>query len=107
MTPEEAIKTIKTAIDEVEWEYSMGPSVVLVDYSVAFETAIEALEKQVAKKPKPHTVDVEKLKIGNANWCKGTTVYRCPNCNDVISRIYDFCYHCGQALDWSDSNARR
>ena len=97
MTAEEAIKTIQVAIAEAEWEYPL-------DYSIAFETAIESLEKQAAKKPEPHTVDVEKIKIGNANWCKGTTVYRCPNCNDFISRIYDFCYHCGQALDWSDNN---
>lgn len=40
MTPEEAIKTIQVAIAEVEWEYAM-------DYSVAFETAIKALEKQI------------------------------------------------------------
>ena len=98
MTAEEAIKTIQVAIAEVEWNYPM-------EYAIAFETAIEALDKQVAKRPKPHTVDVEKLKIGNANWCKGTTVYRCPNCNDFISRTYDFCYKCGQKLDWSDTNA--
>ena len=96
MTPEEAIKTIRVAIAEVEWDYPL-------DYAIAFETAIEALEKQTPKKPRAHTVDVDKLKIGNANWCKGTTVYRCPNCNDFISRIYDFCYKCGQALDWRDT----
>ena len=39
MTPEEAIETIKIAITEVEWNYPM-------DYAGAFETAIEALEKQ-------------------------------------------------------------
>ena len=44
MTAEEAIKTIQVAIAEVEWEYPL-------DYSVAFETAIEALEKQIPKKP--------------------------------------------------------
>lgn len=38
MKPEEAIETIKVAIAEVEWNYPM-------DYTVAFETAIEALEK--------------------------------------------------------------
>ena len=96
MTPEEAVKTIKVAIAEVEWDYPL-------DYAIAFETAIEALEKQIPKKPRAHTVDVDKLKIGNANWCKGTTVYRCPNCNDFISRIYDFCYKCGQALNWGDT----
>ena len=39
MKPQEAIETIKIAIAEVEWEYPM-------DYAAAFETAIEALEKQ-------------------------------------------------------------
>ena len=48
MTPEEAIKTIQVAIAEVEWEYPL-------DYSVAFETAIEALEKQIPKSRKELT----------------------------------------------------
>ena len=42
MTPEEAIGIVRCAIGEVEWNYPM-------DYSVAFEVAIEALEKQIAK----------------------------------------------------------
>ena len=44
MTNEEAIEIIKIAIAEVEWNYPM-------DYAVAFETAIAALEKQIPKKP--------------------------------------------------------
>lgn len=40
MMPQEAIKTIKVAISEVEWDYPM-------DYTVAFEEAIKALEKQM------------------------------------------------------------
>ena len=43
MTNKEAIETIKIAMAEVEWDYPM-------DYAVAFESAIEALEKQM--KPK-------------------------------------------------------
>ena len=39
MKPQEAIGIMKIAISEVEWEYPM-------DYAAAFETAIEALEKQ-------------------------------------------------------------
>ena len=38
MKPEEAIETIKIAIAEVEWNYP-------IDYTVAFEEAIKALEK--------------------------------------------------------------
>lgn len=63
--------------------------------------AIEALEKQIPKKPTVHKVEVSKIKVGNGFWGKGTTVYRCPCCNELISRICDCCYKCGQAIDWS------
>ena len=39
MTNNEAIETIKLAISEVEWVYPM-------DYAVAFEVAIKALEQE-------------------------------------------------------------
>ena len=42
MKPEEAIEIIKIAIAEVEWNYPM-------DYTVAFEEAIKALEKQIPR----------------------------------------------------------
>ena len=83
MTAEEAIKTIQVAIAEVEWEYPL-------DYSVAFETAIEALEKQIPKK---------------------VTKSVCPSCKRIFlfrhgeKRKGDYCDNCGQALDWSDNNA--
>ena len=67
------------------------------------EKVNSALKKQIPQKPTPKVVDVEKIKIGNAAWCKGTTIYYCPNCNDFISRIYTYCHKCGQALDWSDT----
>ena len=38
MTNEDAIKTINIAIAEVEWDYPM-------DYTVAFEMAVDALKK--------------------------------------------------------------
>ena len=40
MTIKEVIETINIAIAEVEWDYPMG-------YTVAFEEAIKALEKQM------------------------------------------------------------
>ena len=41
MTPQEAIDLINIAIAEVEWSYT-------IDYAIAFQVAIEALEKQIA-----------------------------------------------------------
>ena len=40
MTNKEAIETINIAIAEVEWNYPM-------DYTIAFEMAVDALEKQM------------------------------------------------------------
>ena len=62
MTLEEAIKTIQVAISEVEWIYPM-------DYSVAFETAIEALENvnrqqaEIERLKKLLTEEEEKYKL--------------------------------------------
>ena len=62
MTLEEAIKTIQVAVAEVEWNYPM-------DYSVAFETAIEALENvnrrqaEIERLKKLLTEEEEKYKL--------------------------------------------
>ena len=70
-----------------------------------YDVAFSALEKQIPEKPTPHIVQpVEaRIKIGVVRWRKGTTVYECPNCKKWISKTYKYCYACGQALDWSDT----
>ena len=89
MTVEEAIKTIQIAIAEVEWEYPL-------DYSIAFETAINALEKQIPKKP----INEE-------------CYYICPCCRGELGVSDDdifiyklsmpkYCSNCGCVLDWSE-----
>ena len=70
---------------------------------IAYDIGIEALEKQMPKKPTPHKVKVDKILIGNGYWCKGTTVYKCPNCGEFTTKLYKHCSDCGQALDWSDT----
>ena len=90
MTPEKAVKTIQVAIAEVEWNYPL-------DYAIAFETAIKALKKQVAKTPK---------KIGKQH-------YACPLCDSILNISYDdifiyeiplphYCETCGQYLGWEN-----
>lgn len=80
MTNEEAIKTIELAIAEVEWNYPM-------DYAIAFETAISALEKQIPKKPL-HWDDCEQFYI------------ECPCCGKRYDSIsgYKGCPYCLQAI---------
>lgn len=112
MTNQEAIETIKIAIAEVEWNYPM-------DYSIAFDMAITALEKQIPKKPilkdgkslihynkgdEPHELKLEKWQ----DWV-------CPECGWFVGQRYNasqsrhhdqrksnFCNECGQAIDWSE-----
>lgn len=79
MTNKEAIETIKIALAEVEWNYPM-------DYAAAFETAIEALEKQVPKKPN-YIYEDEPL---------------CPYCGAVLDYCDSPCENCNQFIDWSE-----
>ena len=56
--------------------------------------AIEALEKQIPKKP----IKSENQVVRYVN------TYYCPICELGITgtNIAKWCYHCGQKLDWSD-----
>ena len=71
MTPQEAIKTIKVAIAEVEWDYPM-------DYTVAFEEAIKALEEQMH--------NCEECKHANYyDWCTlGNHLVLCREHNAIM-----------------------
>ena len=88
MTSEEAITTLELAISEVEWNYPL-------DISIALETAIEALKKQIPRKPlNPYGRYYGKAKGGN-----------CPICGAGTNSVtYTYCHKCGQALDWSGDN---
>ena len=91
MTPNEAIEIIKIAIADVELNYPL-------DYSIAFEKAIEALEKQIPKRA---------ISTYKEN-------YKCPTCESYIDitdddlYVYEiippaYCPNCGQALDWGET----
>lgn len=113
MTPKEAIKTLEIAKAEVEWNYPL-------DYAIAIDIAIAALEKQIPKKPilkngetlvhlnkgdKPHEWQLNKWQ----DWV-------CPVCGWFVGQRYNalqahphdqrksnFCNECGQAIDWSEN----
>ena len=82
MTPQEAIKRIKDH-NEI---HSRKEKHFAVHITEALNTAVEALEKQIPKKPKNR---------------EGTTYFYCPCCDS--NNIYEYCGECGQALDWSDT----
>lgn len=56
---------------------------------------IEALEKQLPKKP-IEINDAYTPKIGEFR------VAKCPNCGHEASDRFDVCFECGQKLDWSE-----
>jgi hypothetical protein len=60
----------------------------------ALDVAIQALEKQIPKKP----IKSKKQVVRYVN------TYCCPICNLKFTGtgIAKWCYHCGQKLDWSD-----
>lgn len=86
MKPEEAIETIKTALAEVEWEYPMDYPMY---YAAAFDMAIEALEKQVPKKPRETRCALMCANCGHKITEKG-----CKKLNR------NYCKKCGQRILW-------
>lgn len=57
------------------------------------EIAIEAIEKQIPKKPIKSDREIR--------YCE---VWKCPSCGfEWSSRVVDFCYKCGQHIDWSEA----
>ncbi len=92
----EAICCIKSFTDDTVCEecdnYDRCDRTMVIDNT---RTAIEALEKQLPKKP---------IKTTEETGIRYTDSYRCPNCggNFTGTGIADFCYHCGQRLDWSE-----
>ena len=83
MTTKELAKDLKEHI---------GCGVEVPLYDEELEVVVEALEKQIAKKPKK--IEVEGYRY--------TDTYRCPICKGNFSGtgIADYCYHCGQKFLW-------
>ena len=91
MTPQKAIDII----DDVSWEDNGRHYGKIVP---ARNLAKSALEKQIPKK-----VDEYKVFEDGAFY---NIDFMCPACGYVvIGQPYepDFCKHCGQALDWSET----
>ena len=81
MTYEEAIKLLNSV------------SIYHIDKytTYAIDLAIEALDKQILKKPIEKYTDYD-----------GTEAGLCPFCNEDVDEKMNFCSYCGQAIDWSD-----
>jgi len=97
MNPEEAIRELSEMQEGIKhhglkgqhywfrWIRSQGKDI--------FTTSIQALEKQIPKKP----IKDRKQEI------RYTSSYSCPSCGGgfIGTGIADYCYHCGQRMDWN------
>ena len=100
MTESEAIEKLKNMRLFMQIEDENNDCKFTEDDYKANEMAINALEKQIAKKPimKPYFEDMEEEYL-----C-------CPTCGEILTdRIpfdnkdfYFHCLNCGQKFDWSD-----
>lgn len=92
----EAIELIKSKIRILEKLKNYGSAIEERKKHIGlYNTAIEALEKQLAKKP-IEINDAYTPKIGEFR------VAKCPNCGHEVSDRFDICLECGQKLDWSE-----
>ena len=89
MIPQEAIKAMKFYKEKLY-------NGIFNQFISAFDIAIEALEKQIPKKP---TMVGEEYIFERDEWEKD---YECSTCgNPYVGDSYCSC--CGQKLDWSDT----
>lgn len=100
MTESEAIEELKYDCNElgkaIPCDTSWGSS-----FENAYRMAIQALEKQIPKKPRKTD--------SYRGVLKRIYAYVCPTCGNVCLEKYMnerqntmFCWNCGQKLDWSD-----
>ena len=108
MTESEAIKFMK--LFREEWDKNSKTR-----NAKALDVAIQALEKQIAKKPiLKHDVSVMHINRGNQphEWKRLEDNWHCPKCDSFVgervyvhSKVHDqrkkkYCDNCGQKLNW-------
>lgn len=75
-------------------EYLQEPNNINREWVECLTVCRVGLERMRPKKPIPNEKDNIRFSL----------CYNCPKCGRTFSGtgIADYCYHCGQALDWSD-----
>ena len=83
-------KKVREAIEIIKSNYPTSGYYMLCE---ALDTAIEALEKQLPKKPKQ--ADEQRIR-----YC---TTHVCPGCGkEFTGMVSEYCYHCGQRIEHDD-----
>ncbi len=77
-------KKVREAIEIIKSNYPTSGYYMLCE---ALDIAVEALEKQLPKKPIEKGIHF--------------VYYKCPNCNRILPIDKNYC-DCGQRLDWPE-----
>lgn len=87
MTNEKALEIMDILINPHETDFTFE------EEKEAYEIAIEALKKQIPKKPINEPIN------------QSLHYKLCPRCNRKISGMewgQEYCWSCGQAIDWQE-----
>lgn len=87
MTTKEAIRCIK-----IHNEIHSKSEPFAVYITEALSMGLEALEKQIPKKPGRD----EEYPLGRV----------CPRCRGYLGNVYRYCPRCGGAIDWGEENEK-
>ena len=91
MTIEEAIEEFRARRNKVFKEY-MQCRTEYINGDELCKVAIEALKKQMPKKPKDSLyLESDDMYVG-----------KCPNCGYGMNSEMNYCDYCGQALRWEE-----
>lgn len=84
---------IKELLDEMCYDCKHYPCPTLKngDHCCTYNGLVEAMEKQTPKKPiRMYREVTSRLKA-----------WKCPSCGDIWCDKHNYCYSCGQRLDWN------
>lgn len=96
MKESEAIELFKERLVFIKEHYSEEVKC----YEEALEIGIQALEKQIPKKPRNErrSVPMSSTSVRFVNW------YKCGKCNSDLSRQFVCCPYCQGVIDWGDES---
>ena len=96
MTPQEVIDILKMFTTDKFQRCTSS------EFDDAIYVAIEALEKQIPKKPKETDAYPHRLYCPTCHW---TFCFNKENADGYrMMHMFTYCPECGQAIDWSDNN---
>ena len=100
MDNQEAINLLNELLLKGDFTDQYGDMCDSSPYEVAVDIAVKAIEKQIKKTVLKDNIGASTSYIGSCPICN-----RYAGVNNVREYTYHYCSDCGQALDWSDSDA--